>query len=493
MKHVRHGPHITTEDRELTVPRRNAGKGHRERMLQEEEHIKQRKAAMRKKLRSHEEYNHGGLVAPGQADSDRTDVLTQKPLNFHAEERTRRKETDQWLDRHFGGSEWSLSQRSSDPSNHNRMAHARSRFYRHHQVNDNSNIDTSEACEDFNAKVRRAQSFNCIPISHNNNAGNVSRVIKQTTTTYRPGMEGKVVFSSITKNVVSPPDPKIRAYHSTSNLNTRNTQPISLDNQKYGHSTSLLNGIVKGHSPKVGKKDTSVVREIPIMTLNRSYANILDEGQGQTQQQPNRPPRRTKGTINDDAQNNTFMKSTGDLYDNNTFKGQQNDVNYYENRRSYYFGTSADNLASTDEKQYSTTNHASLNNSHHVRGQTYFPMHEKRKSRRDQLIMESAKSYDRVQSAPDQARPYHHTSNMHDLARGGESTTTGFESTAGLLGVTYQGQQRQVPLKEQVYHDSPKPERKAKRLVPTVEGRKVSKKEHDRVVYRSESTKKATK
>jgi hypothetical protein len=147
-------------------------------MLQEEEHIKHRKAAMRKKLKHQEELNHG-MTTPGagEKDSERTDVITQKPLNFHAEEKTRRKETDKWLDRHFGGSEWSLSQRSSNPSNPNEMAHTRSRFYRHHQGNEQSN----NACEDFNAKVRRAQSFNCIPVSYNNP---VSRVVKHTTTTY---------------------------------------------------------------------------------------------------------------------------------------------------------------------------------------------------------------------------------------------------------------------------------------------------------------------
>merc|ERR1719412_2849873 len=229
---VRHGPHITTEDREMTVPRRSNGTSNREKMIQEEEHLKQRKAAMRKKLKQQGEF-HPGQITPGAAagggegDSERTDVITQKPLNFHHEEKTRRKETDKWLDRHFGGSEWSLSQRSSNPTNANELAHNRSRFYRHHQSNDPNNFDPSSG-EDFNTKVRRAQSFNCIPVSYNNP---ISRVIKHTTTTYRPGMEGKVVYSSITKNVASPQDAKMRAYHSTSNLNSRNTPNLS-DNQQ---------------------------------------------------------------------------------------------------------------------------------------------------------------------------------------------------------------------------------------------------------------------
>merc|ERR1719412_327217 len=118
---------------------------------------------MRKKLKHHGEF-HQGITTPGagEGDSERTDVITQKPLNFHAEERTRRKETDKWLDRHFGGSEWSLSQRSSNAPNPNEVAHTRSRFYRHHQANEQNNFENT-ACDDFNAKVRRAQSFNCIP------------------------------------------------------------------------------------------------------------------------------------------------------------------------------------------------------------------------------------------------------------------------------------------------------------------------------------------
>jgi hypothetical protein len=44
---------------------------------------------------------------------ERTDALTKKPLNFYKEEKTRKKETDRWLERHFGGSEWSLLTGSS--------------------------------------------------------------------------------------------------------------------------------------------------------------------------------------------------------------------------------------------------------------------------------------------------------------------------------------------------------------------------------------------
>ena len=475
-------------------------------MLEEEEHIKHRKAAMRKKLKQQGEFHpdiiiHGG---GGEGDSERTDVLTQKPLNFHHEEKTRRKETDKWLDRHFGGSEWSLSHRSSNPTNANELAHNRSRFYRHHQPNDPSNFDPSSG-DDFNAKVRRAQSFNCIPVSYNNP---ISRVIKHTTTTYRPGMEGKVVYSSITKNIASPQDAKMRAYHSASNLNSRNSNS-ALDNRQLNgnydphflastnqeptmksHSTSLLNGIVKEHSPILGKKDTSVVREIPITKLNQSHGSLLDNGQGNNQ--PNRPPRKGKC----DSQKNNLMKSTGDLYAMNG----GHDRNYYENRRSYYFGASADNLTSNQEANISNTpmaDHSQGNFDHRY----HFVEEGKRKSRKDQLISESTplKSYERVQSAPNPERQYAEAPYPFAGVVGGESITTGFESTAGLLGVSGHVhderivESRQIPIQEEVYHDSPRPDRKPKRLIPTMEGRNGSSKEKERIVYRSESTRKAAK
>ena len=454
-------------------------------MLQEEEHIKQKRAAMRRKVKASGEAYHGGITpgARGGADSERTDALTQKPINFHTEEKTRRKETDSWLERHFGGSEWSLSQGSSGQSNPIRQAHTRSRFYKHHRDNEENTFESSAVGEDFNTKVRRAQSFNCIPINYNNPA---SRVIKHTTTTYRPGMEGKVVYSSITKNVApfGSDNPKIKAYHSASNLNST----VARNTNKFNHSTtSLLNGIVKEHTPPMRKKDTSIVREIPINTINgvRRYHHSQDPAD-QNLNQPHRPPRRNK-SVNAGTSRNTLLKSTGDLQDS-AYK-TETDQNYYENRRSYYFGTSADNLAT--ENACFSTRHPPTNESR-VK-EHYYPGGDRRKSRKDQLIMDSSalKTYDRVQSAPDSARQYHHATNIYDRTHRGESTTTGdFQSTAGLLGGRQEEVivERQVPIQEEVYHDSPRPDRKPKRLVPTVEGKKVSKKEHDRVVYRSEST-----
>ena len=117
------------------------------------------------------------------------------------------------------------------------------------------------------------------------------------------------------------------------------------------------------------------------------------------------------------------------------------------------------------------------------------------------MILESTplKSYERVQSAPNPERQYPDAPYPFIGVQGGESITTGFESTAGLLGVSGHVhdektvESRNVPIREEVYHDSPRPERKPKRLIPTMEGRNGSSKDKERIVYRSESTRKATK
>ena len=82
---VAKGPHIVTENREFTTPQRQSRRGQQG----------QPRAA-------------AAAGAAGGTEAERKDALTRRPLNFVAEEKTRRKETDKWLERHFGGSEWSL-------------------------------------------------------------------------------------------------------------------------------------------------------------------------------------------------------------------------------------------------------------------------------------------------------------------------------------------------------------------------------------------------
>jgi len=66
---------------------------------------------------------------PGET-LERTDALTKKPLNFYKEEKVRKKETDRWLERHFGGSEWSLL--ATNTSTLGRHPNPRSQFLKAH-------------------------------------------------------------------------------------------------------------------------------------------------------------------------------------------------------------------------------------------------------------------------------------------------------------------------------------------------------------------------
>ena len=134
-----------------------------------EDRIKQTRRSLKKKLRPDE-------------DAERTDALTKKPLDLNREERARKKETNKWLDRHFG-SDWSLHESSS-----NHFKYLDKKF------------DPAAATPGNNANVRRTMSFSSIPINYTNPGEKASRVIKQTTTTIRPGFD-KHVVSSIIKSI----------------------------------------------------------------------------------------------------------------------------------------------------------------------------------------------------------------------------------------------------------------------------------------------------
>lgn len=136
-------------------------------------------------------------------DAERKDALTKKPLDLDKEERTRKKETDKWLERHFG-SDWSLASA-------NKFKYLKG--------------------GDFDASaVRRTMSFSSIPIQYTNPGEKVSRVIKQTTTTIRPGFD-KHVVSTVTKSMVP------NAFD-TENEERRHR---SLDSRRPYHSTLTLN------------------------------------------------------------------------------------------------------------------------------------------------------------------------------------------------------------------------------------------------------------
>ncbi len=94
-------------------------------------------------------------------------------------------------------------------------------------------------------------SFSSIPIQYTNPGEKVSRVIKQTTTTIRPGFD-KHVVSSITKSMVPQTNQQksrsnlevSRPYHSTLTLATEGqNRPLNQSYSKKCHAstTSLLN------------------------------------------------------------------------------------------------------------------------------------------------------------------------------------------------------------------------------------------------------------
>lgn len=206
------GPKVVTEDREVQLPPPDESTLRQEELLRLVASNHEVRRAKRIDQPQHEQGQQ-----PAAAVDNRKDALTRQPLNLHAEEKTRRKETDMWLERHFGGSEWSLSlppqllllTQSSKTTSGQDVQHLGARSTRsgllHRYQHRNPHLRQAQhqgpAYDYDDSKVRRTKSFSAIPVA--NGGGRVSRVIKQTTTTYKPGAD-KVVFSSVTKNVVSP-------------------------------------------------------------------------------------------------------------------------------------------------------------------------------------------------------------------------------------------------------------------------------------------------
>lgn len=86
------GPSFMSHESKMVT---SADKDHAKWTQVDEDHVKQARNSIRKKLRPN-------------LDAERTDALTKRPLDLDKEERTRKKETDKWLERHFG-SDWSLA------------------------------------------------------------------------------------------------------------------------------------------------------------------------------------------------------------------------------------------------------------------------------------------------------------------------------------------------------------------------------------------------
>ena len=137
---VANGPHVTTEERQM-----ERGEHDWEAL---EEKILRNRERMRQRLRGN-----------GCGEPDRADALTKKPLNYHHEEKTRRKETDKWLERHFG-SDWSLLTNSNNTA----TAAGHSRVLRHHFTT----TGPPAGAKAHGNNVRRSMSFSSIPITYTN-------------------------------------------------------------------------------------------------------------------------------------------------------------------------------------------------------------------------------------------------------------------------------------------------------------------------------------
>lgn len=186
------------------------------------------------RIKQNREMVHRRLHATQSAE--RKDALTKKPLNFYKEEKTRKKETDKWLEQHFG-SDWSLTT-SSSGSNRGRLWKYQFDHNGHYSSksnnnNNNNNTNTmpqqqsSNPVAHGNRGVRRSMSFTSIPIVYqnpSNHPGDYSRtltkekekVVKTTTTTYHPTME-RTTHTTITRDEY-PAIHTQRLYNSTFNL-----------------------------------------------------------------------------------------------------------------------------------------------------------------------------------------------------------------------------------------------------------------------------------
>ena len=185
-EHLGRGPQLTTEEKAI-----ERGDHDWEDL---DARIRQNRERIRQRL-------HAGESA------DRKDALTKKPLNYNHEEKTRKVETDKWLERHFG-SDWSLTTGSSSFNN---------RHLRHH-------FDAVNKVHGGGGHVKRSTSFSSIPITYTNPGETTTtttkkKVIKTKTTTFNPGAGkgGKVVRTSVEEHRDGRPSTanKYRKYNST--------------------------------------------------------------------------------------------------------------------------------------------------------------------------------------------------------------------------------------------------------------------------------------
>ena len=271
---VLNGPNTISKDTKVVV--NNEGLRHFDQWAEvTDDRVRQARNSMKKRLKPSE-------------DAERKDALTKKPLDLNREERTRKKETNKWLERHFG-SDWSLvaphdiisaanAHHATTGSGGIRGGAGAFKYLNTEQYDSSSQFDPH--------RVRRTMSFSSIPIHYTNPGEKVSRVIKQTTTTIKPGFD-KHVVSSITKSM-APKDQQ------QDNNNNRRHRSLDFANaggpERPYHSTLTLN---TNHAEAEAKKrhyasTNNLAQETSHLTLRKvPITRVLDsqtiDGQQQKQ------------------------------------------------------------------------------------------------------------------------------------------------------------------------------------------------------------------
>lgn len=224
---VSHGPRHTLDKREATKGRHD--------WADVDEQIRQNRETMRRRMEKTEQLREELF---GETLASRKDALTKKPLNFVQEERTRIKETDKWLEMHFG-SDWSLTSPSVSSS------FGGTRFWRHQF--DHGNLHgaaVGKKNDDGAANVRRSLSFSSIPIKYVNPG---ERIVRTKTTTIKPGFE-KTVQSTVTRSGHHINTNQRSSEHQYANSSTAVPIVHSGSNNRHYHSMQSLSKSV-GRSP----------------------------------------------------------------------------------------------------------------------------------------------------------------------------------------------------------------------------------------------------
>ena len=325
-----------------------------------------------------------------------------------------------------------------------------------------------------------------------NPGGKSSRIIKQTTTTYRPGFD-KVVFSSVTRNIVPPQQQEDsaklqRAYHSTHNVNYNDEAIVARGatgsnlNKAYS-ATSLANGHFETYAGQTSGDRTFAERHVPVRQVDAS-----NSFHHEVHSRRSKEPENFNGYDDDEASvgrkrdlnkaysatsltNGHFERCAGQASGDQTFAERQVPVRRVDSPRAVHHRIHEMRGGRSKEREKSHFHHSQ----HQTKERDYYVRESSahHTERRTRPAERHVQKYERVQSAPNYttAVENHH---VRTVPIQEQRVYTASQSK----------RQRQAADAGQGSHaapSSPQPERKPRRLLPEVEGRAR--------VHRSESTK----